>query len=118
MKTCVRDRQILPTGHRPAHPISVLDDKTEALRRCEQGKLYLEMGRYQEALAQFEQALTVHPHDIESWYSRADALACLGHYNDALESLEQAQELAGFDDTRSWVQKAVLLQGHFILRGA
>jgi tetratricopeptide (TPR) repeat protein len=67
------------------------------------------MGRYPEALDQFEQALTAHPHDIESWYSRADALACLGRYEDALQSLEQAQELAGFADTRFWVQKAVLL---------
>lgn len=109
METCVRDRQILPTGRRPARPIAALDYETEALRRCERGKRYLEMGRYAEALAQFEQALMTHPHDIESWYSRADAMACLGRYDNALQSLEQAQELAGFADTRFWVQKAVLL---------
>ncbi|WOD39849.1 tetratricopeptide repeat protein [Nodosilinea sp. E11] len=108
METCVRDRQILPTGHRPPRPIPALDYETEARHHRERGKLLLEMGRYREALAQFRQALTVHPHDAESWSSRADALACLGLYDDALQSLEQAQELAGLADPRFWVQKAVL----------
>ncbi|TVP61774.1 MAG: tetratricopeptide repeat protein [Leptolyngbya sp. LCM1.Bin17] len=105
METCVRDRQVPPTSYRPA---PAFDYETEALRHCEQGKLYLEMGRYPEALEQFEQALTAHPHDIESWYNRADALACLGRYDVALQSLEQGQELAGFADPRFWVQKAAL----------
>lgn len=52
--------------------------------------------------------LTVHPHDIGSWYSRADSLACLGRYDDALQSLEQAQELAGFAAPQFWLQKAAL----------
>ena len=112
-------RQILPIGPRPRLPLSApqrdsgraceRDYETEALHRCEVGKLCLEVGRYREALEQFEQALTLHPHDVESWCSRADALACLGRYEDALESLEQTQELAGMADVRLWVQKAVLL---------
>jgi tetratricopeptide (TPR) repeat protein len=73
------------------------------------GKIYLEMGRYPDALAEFEQALTLQPHDVESWYSRASALACLGRHAAALHSLEQAQELAGFANAHLWVQKAVLL---------
>lgn len=85
------------------------DYEIEALRHCETGKLYLEAGRYPEALQQFEQALTVHPHDVESWYGRADALACLSRYDEALHSLEQGQALAGFADARQSVQKAVLL---------
>lgn len=127
MNTCVRDRQILPTGLRrsapvaaepavktskPAHPPATpptTDYEIEALRCCELGKLHLELGRYQEALAQVEQALTHHPHHVESWYSRADVLACLGRYDDALQCLDQAQTLAGFTDLRGWVQKAVLL---------
>lgn len=46
---------------------------------------------------------------MESWCRRADALAALDRYEDALHSLEQAQELAGFGQPRLWVQKAVIL---------
>jgi tetratricopeptide (TPR) repeat protein len=130
MDTGVRDRQILPpdlrrvaaaplqtTAPQPLDPQPLdpqpldpqpLDPEVEALRCCDMGQLYLELGRYQDALLQVEQALAHHPHHIESWYSRADVLACLGRYQDALECLEQAQTLAGYSDRRGWVQKAVL----------
>ena len=72
-------------------------------------RFYLEQGCYQEALAQFEQALALDPHQAESWCSRADALSCLGRYEEALQSIEQAQALAGLSNARLWVQKAVLL---------
>lgn len=119
METCVHQsfrRQSLnqgdplPPGKRPApNTPSAIDYQTQALRYCELGKLYLERGRHQDALTQFEQALTAHPHDVESWYSRAEALACLNRYDDALHSLDQAQELAGVAEIRLWVQKAILL---------
>lgn len=126
MKTSVRDRalsrssdhrQILPTGLRPIQVSDQVSDQVSGqaakrfvgLRHVEMSKLLLEEGRYLEALAQVEQALTLDPHEAESWCSRADALACLGRYEEALQSLEQAQELAGFGHVRLWVQKAVLL---------
>ncbi|MEO1070432.1 MAG: tetratricopeptide repeat protein [Cyanobacteria bacterium J06638_6] len=104
MAACVRDRKsptALPTPSAP-------DPQTEALRHCELGKIYLEQGRYRQALEHIEQALALQPHDVDSWYSRANALACLNRYDDAMDSLEQAQSLTGGDDAHLWVQKATL----------
>ncbi len=115
METILRDRQRVSTGTRSGHtsqprsPQSRLDGETEAMRYCELGKIRLEMGRYGDALAQFEQALALHPHDVDSWYHRAEALACLNRYDEALTSLEQAQVLAEIDQASLWVQKAVIL---------
>lgn len=110
METCVRDRQILPLNDRWASaPQTAFEAQAVALRHCELGKIRLEMGRFAEALGLFEQALTLQPHDVESWCGRAEALACLGRSDEALHSIEQAQELAGFANTRLWVQKAGLL---------
>lgn len=122
METMVRDRQITPTGQRPRgqspkdrslaiapRALPLCDYQTVAVGHCELGKIRLEMGRFQDALELFEQALALHPHDVESWYNRAEALTCLSRYEDALASLEQAQTLAGFGTTRLWVQKAVVL---------
>ncbi|MEA5448780.1 tetratricopeptide repeat protein [Leptolyngbya sp. CCNP1308] len=122
METMVRDRQITPTGSRSAaiapgrralgmapFAPSAFDPRTVAMGRCELGKIRLEMGRFQDALELFEQSLAVQPHAVESWYGRAEALTCLGRYEDALASLEQAQTLAGFASARLWVQKAAVL---------
>ncbi|MFQ4137888.1 tetratricopeptide repeat protein [Nodosilinea sp. PGN35] len=122
METVVRDRQIIPLGPRsgaiapgrralggaPFEP-AAFDARTVAMGRCELGKIRLEMGRFQDALELFEQSLALQPHAVESWYGRAEALTCLGRYEDALASLEQAQTLAGFASARLWVQKAVVL---------
>lgn len=126
METIVRDRQISPIGLRsnalanaPApqgrslavapSALSLGDAETVAMGHCELGKIRLETGRFQDALELFEQALALQPHDVESWYNRAEALTCLSRYEDALASLEQAQTLAGFATPRLWVQKAVVL---------
>lgn len=121
METMVRDRQISPVGLRAkAKPpqgylatipkaLSPHDHETVAMGQCELGKIRLEMGRFEDALELFEQALALQPHDVESWHNRAEALTCLGRYEDALASLEQAQTLAGFATARLLVQKAVVL---------
>lgn len=122
METMVRDRQISPIGLRPSalapgnralaiapSALPACDRETVAMGHCELGKIRLEMGRFQDALELFEQALALQPHDVESWYNRAEALTCLSRYADALASLEQAQTLAGFATPRLWVQKAVVL---------
>ncbi|MBD1874367.1 tetratricopeptide repeat protein [Nodosilinea sp. FACHB-131] len=122
METMVRDRQISPIGLRSSatpsqgrslatipRALPPCDDETVAMGQCELGKIRLEMGRFEDALELFEQALALQPHDVESWHNRAEALTCLNRYEDALASLEQAQTLAGFATTRLLVQKAVVL---------
>jgi tetratricopeptide (TPR) repeat protein len=115
METNLIDRSITPLGDRadrqPAARVTEpsLDRQTDAVRLGEIGTILLNAGRYEDALGLFEQALALQPHDVESWCRRADALAALDRYEDALHSLEQAQELAGFGQPRLWVQKAVIL---------
>ncbi|MGB3202856.1 MAG: tetratricopeptide repeat protein [Nodosilinea sp.] len=115
METCVRDRSLSPSFDQPQlitaqrSTSDVPANDFERLRYSEMGKLFLEQGCYQESLAQFEQALTLDPHQADSWCGRADALSCLGRYEEALQSVEQAQALAGLANPRLWVQKAVLL---------
>jgi tetratricopeptide (TPR) repeat protein len=102
---------LLPTvaAEIPQPDSQPFDRETEAIRLCEVGKLMLTAKRFEDALAQFEQALAVAPHAVDGWYYRADALACLNCYEEALQSLEQAQELDGFEASHIWVQKAVVL---------
>lgn len=115
MEICVRDRSLSPSFNQPQRltPQPSASDELasdfERLRCGEMGKLFLEQGCYQEALAQFEQALALDPHQAENWCGRADTLSCLGRYDEALQSVEQAQALAGLTNPRLWVQKAVLL---------
>lgn len=51
----------------------------------------------------------MNPHDVESWCHRAELLTRLQRYEEALSSLEQAEALAGFPETKICIQKAVLL---------
>ncbi len=88
---------------------TVLDPPTEAVRLCEIGKEYLLAGQYQQALEHFERVLDLQPHDVDGWCCRAEALACLNHYEEALQSLEQAQALTRFASPPILVQKAVVL---------
>ena len=92
---------------RAARP--TLDPQTEAIRCCEIGGLMLSTGRHEAALMQFEQALTLQPHAIAGWSGRAEALACLNRFEEALSDIEQAQDLSTAVDIQIWIQKAAVL---------
>jgi tetratricopeptide (TPR) repeat protein len=97
-------------GHSASpHGPDPFDPQTAAIRHGEIGNSLLEQGQYADALTQFEQALDFNPHSVASWCGRAEALACVDRYEEALSSLEQAQDLAAHSDLRIWVQKAVVL---------
>ena len=72
-------------------------------------KRLLREGHPLEALQQCEAALAINPHRVENWCDRAEVLACLNRYEEALDNVEQAQELAGFSDPNIWLQKATIL---------
>jgi tetratricopeptide (TPR) repeat protein len=61
-----------------------LYERGEALRRS---------GRYQEALANFDQALELKPDCVWSWHARGQALAELGRYFEAVASYMTALQL-------------------------
>jgi tetratricopeptide (TPR) repeat protein len=52
-----------------------------------------ELGRYEEAIASYDQALQFKPDKDEAWDSRGLALMYLGHYQEALNSYERALRL-------------------------
>lgn len=58
---------------------------------------------------QLEQVLAMQPHDAEGWCHRAELLTRWQCYEEALSSLEQAEALAGLNEPKLCIQKAVLL---------
>ena len=56
-----------------------------------------DQGRYEEALAVYEQAISLAPQDARNWYSKGVALGRLGRYEEALAAYEQAISLAPHD---------------------
>ncbi|PSN15159.1 hypothetical protein C7271_21120 [filamentous cyanobacterium CCP5] len=116
METILRDRAIIPTGSHPTSSVAqneaataLLGAQTEAMGLGATGRWLLNRGRYQAALIQIERALALDPHNGESWYCRGEVLACLNRYEEALDSLEQAQVFMGFSEPSIWLEKASIL---------
>lgn len=70
-----------------------------------------ELGRKEEAIASYDQAITIKPDQYEAWYNKAHYYALWGKFEEAIENLQRAIELnpeyrekaktdAGFDDIR------------------
>ena len=57
------------------------------------GFALLQLGRYEEAIASYDQALTLRSADETSWCNRGHALYRLGRYPEALASYNQALSL-------------------------
>jgi tetratricopeptide (TPR) repeat protein len=57
------------------------------------GKLLFTAGRFPEALASFETATKLAPHDPDAWCSRAGTLRELGHLEESIEAAERALNL-------------------------
>ena len=57
------------------------------------GKLLFAAGRFTEALASFETATKLAPHDPDAWCSRAGTLRELGRLEESVEAAERALEL-------------------------
>ncbi|MBC6433698.1 CHAT domain-containing protein, partial [Nostoc sp. HG1] len=52
-----------------------------------------DLGRYEEAVASFDQALKIKPDDDKAWYIRGSALGSLERYEEAVASYDKAIEL-------------------------
>ncbi len=57
------------------------------------------VGRQEEALGEFDKALTLNPRYVDALLNRAVTLNELGRYEEAAEAFRQAQGLAGVDHT-------------------
>ncbi|NER50368.1 MAG: tetratricopeptide repeat protein [Symploca sp. SIO1A3] len=73
-----------------------------------QGLLYKEVGEYQAALTNFDQALAIQPHFYEAWYYRGLVLGLecryLNRQEEALDSLQKAIECKP-DDYLAWYKR-------------
>lgn len=52
-----------------------------------------DLANYEEALAIFEQAITLNPDDATAWYNKGKVLNNLERYEEALASFEQALKI-------------------------
>lgn len=53
----------------------------------------METGRYEDALACFEQAILLRPDDPDLWNSKASALRSMGRYEEAIECFNRSLEI-------------------------
>ncbi len=73
---------------------SVLEDRWCPIALNWRGETYRLMGRYQDALADFDRAIELGPNDAWALASRAQVYQALERYEDALADLDRALELA------------------------
>jgi tetratricopeptide (TPR) repeat protein len=87
-------------GHRPdeASLIAKIDPTTPAyratsLRFTEEGKRFLESGKYAKALARFEKTVAIDASNPYAYYYLAKTHHQMGHYQDSLNFLDVAEPL-------------------------
>ena len=66
---------------------------TELSEIISKGENFMENGRYEDALACFEQAILLHPEDPDLWNSKASALRSMGRYEEAIECFNKSLEI-------------------------
>jgi tetratricopeptide (TPR) repeat protein len=69
--------------------------------------------RYQEALPCYEQAVSLAPTDVDSWFGKSEAHYWLKQYGEALASIDRVLHLSP-TNPHAWKSKAQVLQalGH------
>ncbi|MEL6581075.1 MAG: tetratricopeptide repeat protein, partial [Cyanobacteria bacterium J06621_12] len=65
------------------------------------GNALFNLGRYEDAIAAYDQALAIKPELHEAWYNRGIALFSLGRYEDAIAAYDQALAIKP-DDPEAW----------------
>jgi tetratricopeptide (TPR) repeat protein len=73
-----------------------------------QGEALANSGCYTEALACFEKAVEIQPHDYGAWVFRGVMLIHLKRYEEALTSCEKALEIQP-QDQQAWIFRGVAL---------
>jgi tetratricopeptide (TPR) repeat protein len=86
-------------------PIVNLDD---AEKWFEQGNSLCLEGRYQEAIASYDNALKIKPGKHDAWNNRGATLGNLGRYEEVIASYDQALKIKP-DDHEAWYNRGVAL---------
>jgi tetratricopeptide (TPR) repeat protein len=66
------------------------------------------LGRYEEALASFDQSIQLNSNYPKSWYNRGCSLLALGHYEEAITSFNKAIKIKS-DYLNAWLNRGVAL---------
>ncbi|MGI0489205.1 tetratricopeptide repeat protein [Pantanalinema rosaneae CENA516] len=73
-----------------------------------QGLHWVELGKYADAIACYDQAIQLQPQSPAAWYHRSDALANVGQYEQALVGFDQVIQWQP-DHCAAWIFRAVVL---------
>ena len=77
-----------------------------------QGEEYFKLGRLEEAIACFDQIISIKPNDHLAWHNRGVALSDLGKLEEAVASYDQALHFQP-DDHLAWLNRGALLSNNF-----
>ena len=72
---------------------------------CNQGNELFNLGRYEEAITSYDNALKINPDDHLAWNNRGIALGNLGRHEEAISSYDQALKIKP-DDANAYYNKA------------
>ena len=67
----------------------------------DKGNTLADLGRHEEALSSYDQALEIKPDDYQAWYNRGISLNDLGRHEAAISSYDKALEIK-HDDDEAW----------------
>lgn len=87
-----------------AQLFSEAETTQKAEKFFQQGNFFLNSQRYKDAIAAFEQAITIKPQFAEAWINRGNALTKLQHYQEALASYDRAIAIQP-DRDEAWYNK-------------
>jgi serine/threonine protein kinase len=82
---------------------------SEAVRLLEQGKVLIELQRYEEAVAVLDRTLQIDPKYPEAWLKRGQALSKLQKHEEALNSFEEALKIQA-EYSQAWYERGLVLE--------
>jgi len=119
---CDRAERAEPAADEFAQGIVGLADRAGELRRRgdpgdgaahnARGAALLQLGRYEDALAAFGEAIALNPENAAAWCNKAAALSSLRRYDDAIDACAEAVSLEGW-----WSTPRIRLAGIYLTLG-
>ncbi|MCL1472359.1 serine/threonine-protein kinase [Argonema antarcticum] len=81
----------------------------EAVELLNQGKILIELHRYEEAVGILEKAIQIDKNHSEAWVKRGEALSKLQKYEEALRAYDESLKIKS-DYSQAWHDRSVVLE--------